>query len=70
MAIYTHQEAIDLIKARCDAVGGRAKMADALGVSSAYLSAVISGNKPIGPKITSYFGLEPMTIYKTVEEER
>ena len=40
------------------------KLADKIGVSPQYLSMVINGKKPIGPKILEFLGYEKSITYR------
>jgi DNA-binding transcriptional regulator YdaS (Cro superfamily) len=49
------------------AIKGQAAIS--LGVSHAYLSQVITGKRPIGPKLLKGMGIEAVTTYRYIKTE-
>jgi transcriptional regulator with XRE-family HTH domain len=50
-------------------LGSQKALAEAIGVSAAYLSDVLNGNRDIGPSILRFYGLREETSFVPVDRE-
>ena len=57
-------EAMTMLVVARDCLGSWAKLAAEIGVSRAYMSDVVRGNRELGPKILDYLGLVKTMRYE------
>lgn len=62
--MLTEQEVMDRLRAAVAAAGSQKVYAESIGVSQAYLSDVLNGNRAPGEKILIALGLEAVIMYR------
>jgi len=68
MTLLREIEALRLLRLRCRQAGGINAFARLHGLSQAYISLAVSGNRTIGPKILKAIGLKRIVSYEHVEK--
>lgn len=67
--VVTKDEVLTKLRDMIAARGSQTKVAEALGVSTAYLNDVLMGRRLPGEKMTKRFGLRPVRCYVKIQEE-
>ena len=61
-------QALEALKSAVAAAGTMTKWAEAHGFSQPYVSDVVYGRRPIGPRMLMALGLEKVVTYRTASE--
>lgn len=66
--VLTQREMYQKLDEYIQMCGSQKNAAGDIGVSCAYISDVMRGNRNIGAKVARYFGFEPITMYRQIKE--
>jgi transcriptional regulator with XRE-family HTH domain len=67
MEQLTKQQVQKLIRDRVEELGSQLAVAEAAGVSAAYISDILNDKREPGPTVLTWLGLEAQTVYTEAE---
>jgi predicted DNA-binding protein (UPF0251 family) len=65
----SHKEAIEILRRLVEEEGSQTQAAAKLGISSGYLSEILTNGKPISDKVAEALGYERVVVYKPLEKK-
>jgi predicted DNA-binding protein (UPF0251 family) len=65
----SHEEAIDMLRRLVDEEGSQTQAAAKLGISSGYLSEILTNGRPISDKVAKALGYERVVVYKPLDKK-
>lgn len=68
--ILTEAEIVDALRGEIELAGGQAAVAEAIGVSVAYVSAILNGKKSPSRKVANFLGHDPVRLYRPMTPAR
>jgi predicted DNA-binding protein (UPF0251 family) len=64
----SHEEAIAMLRRLVDDEGSQTQAAAKLGISSGYLSEILTNGRPISDKVAKALGYERVVVYKPIRK--
>jgi predicted DNA-binding protein (UPF0251 family) len=65
----SHEEAIDMLRRLVEEEGSQTQAAAKLGISSGYLSEILTNGRPISDKVAKALGYERVVVYKPLDKK-